>query len=237
MDTSSKISRRTSKTLIAGTLALALALSGCSGEESGSGETPQPSTSAGQTAAAPEETTEETTTEAPATPEETTSGPSASPTPEAEEASSGGTTALSGGLDAARSEAESWNEDAELYAIASLRPTVNAEGENEGWLYSFVSESQNAVVSLPYSDGEVRATQGQELPEEQIELIASDTLPVGDLIDSPEAIQQSEDVQSYLQENPEAGVSASVDSASNEEPEWILIVPQEGLQDRVPAVE
>lgn len=227
MDTSHTIPRRTSKTLIAGLLALVLALSGCSGgDEGGSGDSegaPQTSPRAGQTQAA----SEETTSGMPPAPEETSAG----------QGGSDGSTALSGGLEEARSEAESWNEDAELYAIASLRPTVNADGENDGWLYSFVSESEGSVISIPYSDGEVQSARGQELPEEQISRLTELTLSVDELVDSPEAIQSSEEVRSYLEENPQAGVSAGLDATSRDEPEWILSVPEEGLQERVPAVE
>lgn len=234
MDTSHTTSRRISKTLIAGLLALALALAGCSGgseEEGGSGgsggpeESSQPSTSE-QTAVAPEETVEETA--------ETTSAQEGT---SAEQEDAGLSTALSGGLDEARSEAESWSSDAELYAIASLRPTMNVDGENEGWLYSFVSESEGAVISIPYRGGEVQSARGQELPPEQIDRLTELTLPVEDLVDTSEAVQRSEEVRSYLEENPQAGASAGVDSASRDEPEWILSVPEDGLQDRVSAVE
>lgn len=232
MDTSHTISRRTSKILLSGLLALALALSGCSGGDGdqssgdpGNSEgSPQTSESAGQTTATPPETTAET-----AAPEETTAGQG--------DSNGGDTTALSGGLEEARSEAESWNEDAEIYAIASLRPKMNAEGENAGWLYSFVSESEGSIISIPYRNGEIQNTQGQELPAEQIDRLTELTLPVEDLVDTPEAVQRSEEVRNYLEENPQAGASAGVDSASRDEPEWILSVPEDGLQDRVSAVE
>ena len=110
---------------------------------------------------------------------------------------------------------------------------MNVEGENAGWLYSFVSESDGSVISIPYSGGEVRNVQAQELPPDQIERIAGDTLSTEELVDTPEAVQRSEEIRSYLEENPQAGGSAGVDSASGDEPEWILSVPAEGLQDRV----
>lgn len=171
--------------------------------------------------------------------EETSAGPATAEEAAAQGESgvSGGSTALSGGLEAARSEAESWNEDAELYAIASLQPTMNAEGENDGWLYSFVSESEGSIISIPYTGGGVQDVQGQELPEEQIDRISDITLSADEIVDTPEAIRRSEEVRSYLEENPDAGASAGVDSASRDEPEWILSLPDEGLQDRVSAVE
>lgn len=146
-------------------------------------------------------------------------------------------TALSGGLDEARSEAETWNKDARLYAIASLRPTMNAEGESKGWLYSFVSESAGSVISIPYTNGQVQSARGQELPADQVERIARDTLSPDKLVDTSEAIKRSAEVKNYLEENPQVKASAGVDSASRDKPEWILSVPAEGIQDRVSAVE
>lgn len=146
------------------------------------------------------------------------------------------------GLEAAQSEAEEWNEDAELYAIAAQprgnELAVNAQGESSGgWLYSFISESASETLSVPYVGGEAQEAQGQSFPQEQLENIAGDTLPVDDLVDSPQAMSQTQEVQSYLEENPEAGASAGVDSGTSDEAEWIFSVPQDGMQDRVPAVE
>jgi hypothetical protein len=147
----------------------------------------------------------------------------------------GPSTALSDGLQKARKRAKSWNGDAELYAIASVPATVDAEGKNSGWLYSFVSKSKGSVISVPYTNGRMRSAQGQGLPSGQIQRIAGDTLPVGDLVDSSEAIQRSDDVKNYLEKNPRAGASAGLDSGSGNKPEWILSIPSEALQDRVAA--
>lgn len=233
-------SKRISTPLTALCLALTLALAGCGGEQqqngsAGSGEEAASGSSGGTTT---ESTTERTAPESTAAMGSTTMESTAMESTSGEQSASGGdglTTAL-GSLDEARAEAESWNEDAELYAITVLRPNVNAEGENGSWLYSFVSESSGAVISVPYQNGQIREPREQQLPEQQISAIASDTLPVDKLIDSPEAIQRSEEVQNYLQENPDAGISASVDSASGDKPEWILIVPQERMQELVPAL-
>lgn len=218
---------------------MTLALAGCSGgspEQGGSDEAssdPAPQTSQ----AVPETTGSGDAQSSPETTSASTTGQGTANNPEAfaESDDSGGATALSGGLGEARERAESWNEDAELYGIASLRSTVNAEGENSGWLYSFVSESTGSVISVPYVDRQLRNAQGQELPEGQIRRIVDDTLPIRELVDSPEAIQRSDKVRSYLQENPEAGASAGLDSGSGNEAEWILSIPSEALQERVPA--
>lgn len=212
---------------------MTLALAGCSGgspeqggnDEASSGSAPQTSQAAPETTGSGDAQSTPETTSASTTGQDAANNPGAS----------GGETALSGGLGEARERAESWNEDAELYAIASLRATVNAEGENTGWLYSFVSESKGSVISVPYVDGQLRNAQGQALPEGQIRRIADDTLSTGELVDSPEAIQRSDKVRSYLEENPEAGASAGLDSGSGNEAEWILSIPAEALQDRVPA--
>lgn len=214
-------------------LAMTLALAGCSGgspEQGGSDEAssdPAPQTSQ----AAPETTGSGDAQSTPDTTSASTAGQGTANNPEA----SGGVTALSGGLGEARERADSWSGDAELYAIASLPSTVNAEGENPGWLYSFVSESKGSVISIPYRDGRVTNAQGQALPDGQIRRIVDDTLSIRELVDSPEAIQRSDKVRSYLEENPEAGASAGLDSGSGNEAEWILSIPAEALQDRVPA--
>lgn len=147
----------------------------------------------------------------------------------------GASTALEG-LEDARSEAEEWNGDAELYSIVSRPPEVNARGENGGWQYAFVSESGGSIALIFYQGGESRGLQEPPIPAEQAEAISGDTLPVGDLIDSSEAIERSDEVRSYLGENP-GGVSVSVDSATSDEPQWILQAQQGQLNERVPATE
>lgn len=215
-------------------LAMTFTLAGCSGGspdqgasgEASTGPAPQTSQAAGQNPESGGTTMEETTSSSPGV---------LGTNPQNDSASPGPSTALSGGLGEARERAESWNDDAELYGIASLQATVNAKGKNEGWLYSFVSDSTGSVISVPYVDGQLRNAQGQELPEGQIRRIVEDTLPISELVDSSEAIKRSDEVRSYLQENPEAGASAGLDSGSGNEAEWILSVPSEALQDRVPA--
>ncbi|MDN5697507.1 MAG: hypothetical protein L0G70_05960 [Rubrobacter sp.] len=218
-------------------LIFALALAGCSGgeEQGGSGDS---SGSSGASSAP------DTTSSAGANTTESTMGAASTEgTSMQGTAASGGnmSTALEG-LEAAQSEAESWNDDAELYAIAAQpqgeQLSVNAQGESGGgWIYSFISESASETLSLPYVDGEVQDAQGQSFPEQQLERISEDTLPTEDLIDSSQAISQAQEIQSYLEENPDAGASAGVDSGTTDEPEWIFSVPQDGLQERVPAVE
>lgn len=233
METSSKTPARISKTLIASMLVLSLVLAGCSGQSEGGGSGNSDSGASGGQTTAPQ-TTQQAPQQigAPATTEETTAQDAA-----AAQESSGSSTAFGAGLEAARNEAESWNQDAELYAVASLQPNVDAQGESDSWLYSFVSESAGAVISIPYSGGSLRSGQGQELPGGQIRRIAGDTLSTGELVDTPQAIQRSEKVRRYLRENPRSGASAGLDSASADEPEWILSVPAEGIQERVSAVE
>lgn len=220
-------------------LVFALALSGCSGgggqDESGGSGPAAPETTSSTGAATTEETAmEETSMDS--TSMEDTSMQGAAP-----ENGDGMNTALEG-LEEAQSEAKSWNEDAELYAMVAQpqgnQLSVNAQGESGGgWLYSFISESASQTLSVPYVDGEVQQAQGQDFPEQQLQRISEDTLPIDDLVDSSEAMSQTEEVQSYLEENPDAGASAGVDSGTSDEPEWIFSVPQDGMQERVPAVE
>lgn len=235
MSTSSIFTKRTAKPLAALILALTLALAGCSGgedqEEGGSAGGGSVADSSENTGASPRaaggatgQTTEQTGAE------ESLAGDSAEQTT----ASGSGTTALSG-MEEARREAEAVAPDAQLYSVVSSRPTVNAEGEASGWLYSFVSSSGGTLISVPFSGGEPQEAQEQELPDQQIEQISGDTLPVDELMDSPEALEQAGEVRSYLEENPEAGASFGVDSATSEEPQWIIQVPQAQLDERVPA--
>lgn len=98
-----------------------------------------------------------------------------------------------------------------------------------------MSESTGSVLSIPYAGGRLRSAQGQELPEERIRQIANDTLPIGELVDSSEAMRRSDDVRSYLEQNPRAGASAGLDSGSSDEPEWILIIPSQAMQEEVAA--
>lgn len=149
----------------------------------------------------------------------------------------GGTTALSEGIEKAQSEAKSWRGDARLYSIISRPNEVSLKGKNPGWQYAFVSESASSFLTVSYSNGRVQNAVSQELPESQIQLISRNTLPVDRLMDSSEAMRQSNKVRDYLQENPNSKVSVSADSGTSEQPVWILQVPREGLQEEIVAVE
>jgi hypothetical protein len=130
--------------------------------------------------------------------------------------------ALSGVEEADRL-AAGWREDAELYAIASIVPEVDANGRSPGWLYTYVSPSAGAVASVSLASGEATITPEQTLPEPQIRDIAANTLPPPDeLLDSPEAMQAAEGVRALLERRPAAQVSAGLDSFSTEDPVWIF---------------
>lgn len=143
-------------------------------------------------------------------------------------------------LPAADGLAADWRQDAELYSVASLA-SVDAGGTAQGWLYSYVSESAGAVASVAVIGGRPDLDPGsgiQQLPEPDVEHIRSNALPAPeDLVDSPEALEQSEDVGPHLRENPGAEAAAGLDSFSGGEPVWILSTTRDGerLEERVPA--
>ena len=229
-------------------LLLALFVAGCS-EETGSGdqgpataETEPPaettaSPSSGQTV--PEEpTTEEPTTgeaqEQAPPPEETAGEAAASPAPS--DQSTGEISALSG-VEEAKRVASEWNEDAQFYSITSTQTApVTAEGRSSGWQYSFVSPSAGEVASIEVINGQAQLANAIAQPAPTIQRITSDALPPADqLVDSTEAAEQAPQFKGYLEENPGARASAGLDAASTGEPEWFLILPETGFQERVDA--
>ncbi|MGH3090241.1 MAG: hypothetical protein ACRDSJ_23405 [Rubrobacteraceae bacterium] len=153
-------------------------------------------------------------------------------------ASGGGVAALSG-VEAANERASEWSEDAELYAVATATPSLDAEGNSPVWLYTYVSESAGAVATFPVEDGEAGMDPEQELPEPDIDFLSENALPPADeLIDSSEAVDETEEVGVVLEENPGAEVSVGLDSVSGGEPVWIFstIRGEERVDERVPAL-
>lgn len=147
------------------------------------------------------------------------------------------TTALAGAEEADRL-AAGWREDAELYAIASMTPQVDAEGRAPGWLYSYVSPSAGAVAIVPVIGGKAEPSPEQQLPEEQVEEISENVLPPPEeLLDSPEAMARADEVREVLQREPEADASAGVDSFSSEDPTWIFATASgdERVEERITA--
>lgn len=144
------------------------------------------------------------------------------------------------GVEEADRAATGWREDAELYAIASVAPQVDAEGSAPGWLYTYVSPSAGAVASVSVAGGEAELTPEQGLPDEQIEDISNNTLPPpGGLLDSPEAMEMAGEVREVLREDPESQTSAGLDSFSGGRPVWIFstVKGDERVEERVPAAE
>ncbi len=127
------------------------------------------------------------------------------------------------GVEEADRLAAGWREDAELYAIASIVPEVDAGGRSPGWLYTYVSPASGAVASVSLAGEEADITQEQPLPDPQIRDIVANTLPPPDeLLDSPEAMEAAEGVRALLERSPGAQVSAGLDSFSTEDPVWIF---------------
>ncbi len=148
-------------------------------------------------------------------------------------------TAALAGVAEADSIAREWEEDAELYAVASIAPRVDAEGRSPGWLYTYVSPSAGAVASVSLAGEEAEITPAQELPEVQIQDIAQNVLPSPErLIDSPDAIDAAPDVLEVIEGSPGAQVSAGLDSFSSEEAVWILstATEEERVEEKVPAL-
>lgn len=148
------------------------------------------------------------------------------------------------GLDAAAEAEETaagWQPDAALYAVSALTP-ADGEGLAQGWLYTYVSESAGAVASIAVAGGgepELDEENGvQELPEVDIQTLSENTLEDPEaLIDSDEAMQQSEEVGPYLQENPGEESGVGLDSISSGEAVWILSAARDGerLEEQIPA--
>lgn len=143
------------------------------------------------------------------------------------------------GVEEADRLAADWREDAELYAIASIVPKVDAGGRSPGWLYTYVSPSAGAVASVSLVGGEAIITQEQPLPEPQIRDIVANTLPPPDeLLDSPEAMEAAEGVRALLERRPGAEVSAGLDSFSTEDPVWIFsaVDGEERVEEKITAL-
>jgi hypothetical protein len=135
--------------------------------------------------------------------------------------------------------AREWEGDAELYAVASIAPRVDAEGRAPGWLYTYVSPSAGAVASVSLAGAEAEITPPQELPEVQIQDITDNVLPPPDrLIDSSQAIAEAPQVLEVVEGSPGAQVSAGLDSFSSEDAVWILSTTagEERVEQKVPAL-
>ncbi len=168
------------------------------------------------------------------------SGGNGAPEPSVAESTSsgGGSTALSN-VEAADERAVEWNEDADLYSIASATPQLDAEGRSPGWLYTYVSESAGSVATISVEDGVVAMDPEQELPEADINFLADNALPDADeLLDSSDAIKESGEVGTILEENPNSETAAGLDSVSGGEPVWRFstIRNEERVEKTVPAV-
>lgn len=135
--------------------------------------------------------------------------------------------------------AREWEEDAQLYAVASIAPRVDAEGRAPGWLYTYVSPSAGAVASVSLAGAEAEITRPQRLPEPQIRDITQNVLPPpGRLKDSSEAIAEAPEVLRVVESSPGSEVSAGLDSFSSESAVWILSTTsgEERVETKVPAV-
>lgn len=142
------------------------------------------------------------------------------------------------GLKKADKVAKKWNEDARLYAIASVSPEVDAEGRSAGWLYSYVSESGTGIALISVEKGKATLRQEPPAPAGQVRQISERALPSsGKLIDSPEAMGKAGKVKKFIRENPGSQVSAGLDSFSTGKPTWILATLSEGgrVEEKVPA--
>lgn len=160
-------------------------------------------------------------------------------TPEATSASAGGGSSALSNIEAADERAMEWNEDAELYSIASATPQLDAEGNSPGWLYTYVSGSAGAVATVSYEGGAVGMDPEQELPEADVEFLTQSALPPAEeLLDSPEALEESEEVGAVLEENPESETAAGLDAVSGGEPVWRFstIQGEERVEESAPAL-
>lgn len=169
------------------------------------------------------------------------SGGDGAPEPSVTESTSsdGGSTALSN-VEAADGRAMEWNGDADLYSIASATPQLDAEGRSPGWLYTYVSESAGSVATISVEDDVVAMDPAQELPEADVSFLAENALPDdAELLDSSDAIGESEEVGAILEETPDSETAAGLDSVSGGEPVWRFstIRGEERVEETVPAVE
>ncbi|ABG03305.1 hypothetical protein Rxyl_0329 [Rubrobacter xylanophilus DSM 9941] len=148
------------------------------------------------------------------------------------------TTALAG-VEEAAGEARRWREDAELYAIATPEPALDARGRAPAWLYTFVSPSAGAVASVEVRGGEARRLPEQPLPEADIRNLRRNALPPPErLLDSDEALRRAREVRGLLSGRGGRTASAGLDSLSGGGPVWIFATVSEGrrLEERVPAL-
>lgn len=142
------------------------------------------------------------------------------------------------GVKKAEDAAAGWREDAELYAVASPAPEVDASGKSPGWLYTYVSKSAGAVASVTVAGEKAKLAPEQELPEDQIGDISKNLLPSPEqLKDSSEAIQEAGKVRKVLESDEDAKTTAGLDSFSSEEPVWIFSTAQgdERVEQKIPA--
>ncbi|BBL80863.1 hypothetical protein RxyAA322_27170 [Rubrobacter xylanophilus] len=165
--------------------------------------------------------------------------PAGGPARETTAAAGRWSTALSG-VEEASEEARRWREDALLYAIATPEPALDARGRSPAWLYTFVSPSAGAVASVEVRGGEeARRLPGQRLPEPDIQNLRRNALPPpGRLLDSDEALRETQRVREVLSGEGWRTASAGLDSLSGGGPVWIFATVGEGrrLEERVPAV-
>lgn len=147
-------------------------------------------------------------------------------------------TAAFSGVKKAEEVAAEWREDAELYAVASPAPQVDAEGRSPGWLYTYVSKSAGVVASVTVAGEKAKLAPEQELPEDQIRDISKNLLPSPEqLKDSSEAIQEAGEVREVLESDKEAKATAGLDSFSSGGPVWIFSAAQgdERVEQKIPA--
>lgn len=147
-------------------------------------------------------------------------------------------TAAFAGVEKANEMAAGWKQDAELYAVASATPQVDAEGRAPAWLYTYVSPSAGAVASVSITGEKAKLLPEQSLPKDQIKDIADNTLPSpGKLLDSPEAMAKAGKVRKVLQSEPGKQTAVGLDSFSSEQPVWFLSTAQNGerVEERVTA--
>ncbi|MBA2442614.1 MAG: hypothetical protein H0V53_09445 [Rubrobacter sp.] len=231
---------------------LALVLVGCAGEEEENGEAgPEEETPPQTTGETTQETAGEETAPAGAVEEATEAQEETTEVQEEETAGAvegerdlgvreGSRMSALAGLEDATSAAEEQQGDAALYAMAGAAPPeVDAGGLSGGWLYSFISPSTSSIIQVSVTTSEVEVLPEQELVEGFAQDIAAAVLPNPEEIkDSPQAVEESPEIREALESEPELALSAGLDSASSEDPVWILqVVGAERLDDRIDALE
>lgn len=142
------------------------------------------------------------------------------------------------GIEKADELAAGWKEDAELYALASATPQVDADGRAPSWLYTYVSPSAGAVASVSITGEKAKLLPEQALPDDQIRDISNNTLPPpGKLLDSPKAMEKATKVRKVLESDPGTQTAAGLDSFSSEQPVWFVSTTQSGerVEERITA--